>query len=158
MVRLESMVRKLIKPMLSEQGYLYDNYLTFRKIDGNRTYIISFEKGIRSNAGQFTVNLALYTPDTYEGYEETPPSLEEAKDVDCRMEWRERLGSITETWFTNLALKIFGPRDKWWKDIFAPKDKWWKTPTFEDDAETLLKKVGKEIITEGIPWLGKIKA
>lgn len=157
MIRLESMVRKFIKPRLSEQGYLYDNYLTFRKIEGNKTYIINFQKGLRSLAGQFTVNLALYTVDTYEGYEDNPPSLEKAKEVDCKMEWRERLGSITENWFTRLALKIFGPRNRWWKEIFAPKEKWWKTPTFEDDAETLLRKVGRDIVKDGIPWLEQIK-
>jgi hypothetical protein len=156
MVRLESTVRKIIKPILAEQGYWYDNYLMFRKNMEDKTYIISFQKGKGSITGQFTVNLALYTPETYEGFED-PPSLVNAKDFDCKCEWRERLGSITETWFSRLALKLFGPRDKWWKDIFAPKEKWWKTPAFEDDAEILLKNIGTEIIHEGIPWLEKIK-
>ncbi len=75
--------------------------------------------------------------------------------VDCKFELSERLGSISETWFSKLMLNIFGPRDKWWKDIFAPKEKWWKTPKFEEDAEILLRIIGQEIIQEGIPWLEK---
>ncbi len=157
MVRLEYSIKKVIKPLLVEQGYLYDNYLTFRKVADNKAYIVGFQKGKGAATGEFTVNLSLYTPETYEGSEINPPQPEKAVAVDCKFEWRARLGSISETWFSKLMFNIFGPRDKWWKDIFAPKEKWWKTPKFEKDAEILLGKIGQEIVKEGILWLEKIE-
>lgn len=140
---IDAALRNVVAPSLKAEGFVFDGRRTFRRPHSEgRVDIISYQLGVRSLAGQFTVNIAQYRPGDAAD-EEVPP--DRVTYSHCKR--FKRLGELVPPSFPLLTRipKIgfmFGARDRWWSHGADP------SRTESNVLETL------NLIREfGMPWL-----
>lgn len=133
-------LRTLVAPALTAAGFVFDGSRTFRRLTagGTRAQIVNFQMGVRSMAGRFTVNLAVYDPD--DAPFAAPPA--EAIESQCSHRRRMRLGVLIPGPLAAFArLPVIGV-------VFRPRDRWWRV----DDGQGI--EVARDAtLTVGIAWL-----
>lgn len=149
---LKKCLKEILASELGRNSYSYDGKYTFRHIDNNKRTVrlIEFQPGIRSAAGEFTVNLAVYSPLYYNG--SPAPTLEDVSSGYCY--FRDRLGCVRKP--GRFLSMIFGEPDKWWKQIlYGPRDIWWKYSENRQITESSVNECRKLISEVGLAWLEK---
>lgn len=141
-------VRQLVAPVLVDLGFRGDRGRTFRRVsgDGTAAEIIDFQRGQRSLAGRFTVNLGVF-------FAGDAPAITvgHAREYHCAPARRARLGLLAPPAYPRLAaVPILGV-------FFQPKDTWWR---FGPDYDQTGKRVSvalRLLMAEGIPWLERVR-
>ena len=149
-VVLKKCLKELLAPDLSRYSFSYDGKYTFRHIDNGRQTVrlIEFQPGIKSAAGEFTVNLGVYSPLYYNG--SPVPTVEEVDSGYCF--FRDRLGCVRKP--GRLWTMLFGFPDKWWKLIlYGPRDIWWRYSENRQITEASVNECRKLINDVGLAWL-----
>ena len=154
---LENGIRQLIKPDVVKCGFSYDSSTrTFRKQSGECLQIMSFQIGVRSMEGQFTVNLAVFHPEYREPACRAFPPPDKPGEFDSLMEFRRRLSSLRDTPLTKFFRKRIRNTDsflKWW--LVTPTDYWWTFTEEQTQVATELGLVRELFLARGLDWLNQ---
>lgn len=145
--QLDRQLELLAKPMLAAHGFVAGKRRVFRRRVEHEgtvsTQIIEFQVGVRSLAGRFTVNLAVFNR-TY-ARAGTLRDPDAAFPFDCPHELTQRLGFFVpprRSVLDWLLQRRAGPRDHWWEQD-------------EDEGRMVatLKEVLELLTGRGISWL-----
>jgi hypothetical protein len=151
---LENGIRLLIKPELVCRGFSYEaSTRTFRRPSSECIQIVDFQIGVRSMAGQFTVNLAVFHPEYgYPDWRNLPP--DQVRESHCLMAFRCRLSALRDTPFTRFFRRLITDTDsflKWW--LITPTDRWWSFTPDDAQVEGELNLVRGLLLAKGLDWL-----
>jgi hypothetical protein len=147
---LKKCIKETLAQELAQNSFSYDGKYTFRHIDHARQTVrlIEFQPGIKSASGQFTVNVAIFSPLYCIG--SPAPTLEEASSGYCL--FRDRLGCIRRP--NQFWTVIFGVPNKWWQKIlYGPRDIWWTYSENRQITEASVNECRKLINDVGLSWL-----
>jgi hypothetical protein len=153
---LERGIRQLIKPEMVSRGFSYEaSTRTFRRRSSECIQIVDFQIGVRTMAGKFTVNLAVFHPEYCE-----PVSREfvpdEPREVHCLMEFRRRLSVLRDTPLTTFFRNRVRSTDsflRWW--LVTPTDKWWPFTSDAVQVTTALGSMRELLFVRGLDWLDR---
>ncbi|WKZ57582.1 MAG: DUF4304 domain-containing protein [Bdellovibrionota bacterium] len=150
---LDAAIKEQAGAWLRSRGFIHDGKRAFRRASLSKELIqiVEFQIGLGAVAGKFTVNLGVYWPK--HTYIDNGVSPEQALPQHCLPELSQRLGKLVETPLTRFFLKLFGPRDVWWKWLFAPRDLWWRFSENESVTELAIQDAIASIAEYGLPWL-----
>lgn len=140
-------VRKIVAPALKEEGFAYDGKRFFRRHhpDG-RVDIVSYQLGLRSIAGRFTVNLSIYLPGDYDAGSDPKFRAERVTDGHCVPSRRTRLGMLVPPAIPALArLPKLG-------FLFQPKDQWWPCGSSQEQTEREVASTLRLLRDVGLRW------
>ena len=153
---LESGICQLIKPEMMRHGFAYeDSTRTFRRRSGECTQLVDFPVGVRTMAGQFTANVAVFHP-VYRDPGSQELVLDQPREFHCLMEFRRRLSILRDTPFTKFFQNRVHGTDsflKWW--LVTPTDKWWSFSSDDAQVATALGSVKELLLTRGLDWLDR---
>lgn len=148
---LTNAVGAVLGPSLREAGFVYDRRdRVFRLRCGEITRIVSFQVGVRSLAGCFTVNLGVYHPVFREDVASAPPVR--PNHYHCLVQ--VRLGDLRDTFATALFRRLLSDRDgalAWW--LTTSMDKWWRFSEDEVKVEATLLSIAPLLLDRGLSWL-----
>ena len=153
---LERGIRQLIKPEMVSRGFSYESSTrTFRRPSGECIQIVDFQIGVRTLAGKFTVNLAVFHPEYSDpiSRELLPDGPRESH---CLMEFRRRLSVLRDTPLTKFFRNRVRSTDsflKWW--LVTPTDKWWSFTSDDVQVATALGLVRELLLARGLDWLDR---
>jgi hypothetical protein len=151
---LEKGIRDLIKPEMASRDFSYEpSTRTVRRPSGECMQIVEFHIGVRTMAGKFTVNLAVFHPKYCDSVsQEFPPG--KPRELDCLMEFRRRLSVLRDTPLTKFFRHRVRNTDnylKWW--LVTPTDKWWSFTPGQVQVGDALGSVRGLLLARGLDWL-----
>jgi hypothetical protein len=143
--QLDRQIERVIAPVLVERGFDFDGRRAFRRPraaeQGQVVQIVSFQVGLRSLAGRFTVNLGVFVP----GLGGTAAPGGRPETYDCIHDLTQRLGFFHRP-PRGLLSQLLGRQP-------APRDHWWEQHQDPDRMSEALADVRDCLISGGLPWL-----
>jgi hypothetical protein len=143
--QLDRQIERVIAPVLVERGFDFDGRRTFRRAHGTErgpvVQLVSFQVGVRSLAGRFTVNLGVFVP----WLEERAAPGGQPETYDCLSDLTQRLGFFHRPQ-RGFVSRLLGRHPE-------PRDHWWAQHSDPDRMSGVLADVRDCLLDSGLPWL-----
>ncbi|HET9451031.1 MAG TPA: DUF4304 domain-containing protein [Aggregicoccus sp.] len=147
--QLDRQLAAVLAPLLERQGFQRDRRTFRRAVGAHRVQLVEVQVGVRSLAGQFTVNLAVFDPRAWQPPETVLTAQEVAapREYHCHPDLRQRLGLLLPPPPQGLLGRLLR------RPPPQPQDVWW--PQSEDAAQmrATLEYAGELLLRLGLPWL-----